>query len=126
MGRFPDIVEGRGPDVRLPSRRLKGVKDAGHLPTRAELTAGTDLTNAVAAIDGWSLSNQAIETPELGSTFESKIPCLDQADDSSLGFYEDKVADEIEQLLTDRARGPGRVRRPDRLGAPHGVGRPCG
>ncbi len=69
------------------------------MPTRPELTAGTDLTNAIAAIDGWSLSNQAIETPDLGSTFESKIPGTDQADDSSLGFYEDKVSDEIEQLL---------------------------
>lgn len=78
---------------------LKTVADPGHVPTRPELTAGTDLTNAIAAIDGWSLSNQAIETPDLGSTFESKIPGTDQADDSSLGFYEDKVSDEIEQLL---------------------------
>lgn len=84
---------------------LKAVKDTGHLPTRAELTAGTDLTNAIAAIDGWSLSNQAIETPDLGSTFESKIPGTDQADDSSLGFYEDKVADEVEQLLTKDSTG---------------------
>ncbi|MFF0741518.1 hypothetical protein ACFYVL_14075 [Streptomyces sp. NPDC004111] len=78
---------------------LKAVANEGHVPTRPELTAGTDLTNAIAAIDGWSLSNQAIETPDLGSTFESKIPGTDQADDSSLGFYEDKVSDEIEQLL---------------------------
>ncbi|MCX5206745.1 hypothetical protein OG897_35740 [Streptomyces sp. NBC_00237] len=78
---------------------LKTVVNEGHVPTRPELTAGTDLTNAIAAIDGWSLSNQAIETPDLGSTFESKIPGTDQADDSSLGFYEDKVSDEIEQLL---------------------------
>ncbi|MEN8649118.1 hypothetical protein ABCR94_00320 [Streptomyces sp. 21So2-11] len=78
---------------------LKAVADSGHVPTRPELTAGTDLTNTIAAIDGWSLSNQAIETPDLGSTFESKIPGTDQADDSSLGFYEDKVSDEIEQLL---------------------------
>ncbi|MFF4426814.1 hypothetical protein ACFY04_39765 [Streptomyces sp. NPDC001549] len=30
---------------------------------------------------------------------------MDQADDSSLGFYEDKVADEIEQLLTKDSTG---------------------
>ncbi len=78
---------------------LNSVNDAGHVPTRAELTAGTDLTDAIAAIDGWTLSNQAIDVPDLGSTFESKIPGTDQADDSSLGFYEDKVSDDIEQLL---------------------------
>ncbi|MFJ8314077.1 MULTISPECIES: hypothetical protein [unclassified Streptomyces] len=84
---------------------LKAVADPGHVPTRPELTAGTDLTNAIAAIDGWSLTNQAIETPDLGSTFESKIPGTDQADDSSLGFYEDQVSDDIEQLLAKDATG---------------------
>ncbi|MGV9878673.1 phage tail tube protein [Streptomyces sp. NPDC003006] len=40
---------------------LNSVNDAAHVPTRAELTAGTDLTDAIAAIDGWTLSNQAID-----------------------------------------------------------------
>ncbi|WP_367132865.1 MULTISPECIES: hypothetical protein [Streptomyces] len=84
---------------------LTQVANPGHIPTRPELTAGTDLTNAIAAIDGWSLSNKAIETPDLGSTFETKIPGVDEADDSSLGFYEDKTSDEIEQLLTKDATG---------------------
>ncbi|MFD7169753.1 phage tail tube protein [Streptomyces violascens] len=84
---------------------LKAVADPGHVPTRPELAAGTDLTSAIAAIDGWSLTNQAIETPDLGSTFESKIPGTDQADDSSLGFYEDQVSDDIEQLLAKDATG---------------------
>lgn len=84
---------------------LKDVAHSGHVPTRAELSAGTDLTDAIAAIDGWTLQNQAIEVPDLGSTFESKIPGTDQADDSSLGFYEDKVSDEIEQLLQKDATG---------------------
>ncbi|MEV4741571.1 hypothetical protein [Streptomyces sp. NPDC049555] len=84
---------------------LTQVADAGHLPSRPELTAGTDLTNAIAAIDGWSLSNKAIETPDLGSTFETKIPGTDEADDSSLTFYEDQVSDTIEQLLMKDATG---------------------
>ncbi|MEV0446269.1 hypothetical protein AB0I46_45995, partial [Streptomyces spectabilis] len=50
---------------------LTSVTDQGHVPTRAELTAGTDLTDAIATIDGWTLSNQAIDVPDLGSTFES-------------------------------------------------------
>ncbi|GGX36754.1 hypothetical protein [Streptomyces noursei] len=84
---------------------LQSVADAGHVPTRSELTAGTDLTDAIASIDGWTLSNQPIETPDLGSTFESKIPGTDQADDSSLGFYEDRASDELEQLLKKDATG---------------------
>ncbi|MGD3109496.1 hypothetical protein [Streptomyces sp. YGL11-2] len=84
---------------------LQSVADDGHVPTRSELTAGTDLTDAIASIDGWTLSNQPIETPDLGSTFESKIPGTDQADDSSLGFYEDRASDELEQLLKKDATG---------------------
>ncbi|MGG2460549.1 hypothetical protein ACO0M4_12120 [Streptomyces sp. RGM 3693] len=84
---------------------LQSVADAGHVPTRSELTAGTDLTDAIASIDGWTLSNQPIETPDLGSTFESKIPGTDQADDSSLGFYEDRASDDLEQLLKKDATG---------------------
>ncbi|CAM5310747.1 phage tail tube protein [Streptomyces abikoensis] len=84
---------------------LTQIANVSHIPTRPELTAGTDLTNAIAAIDGWSLSNKPIETPDLGSTFETKIPGVDEADDSSLGFYEDKISDEIEQLLTKDATG---------------------
>ncbi|WP_424216995.1 hypothetical protein ACN20G_33415 (plasmid) [Streptomyces sp. BI20] len=84
---------------------LPTVKDPGHVPTRAELTAGTDLSAAIAAIDGWSISNQAIETPDLSSTFETKIPGTDSADDSSLTFYEDETADEVEQLLSKGAVG---------------------
>ncbi len=84
---------------------LEAVADPGHVPTRPELTAGTDLTSAIASIDGWTLANQSIDTPDLGSTFDSSIPGSDKADDSSLGFYEDKVSDEIEQLLTKDATG---------------------
>ncbi|WP_457785932.1 phage tail tube protein [Streptomyces rimosus] len=129
MGRFPDTTSRGGaippPLVWLPSRNRtaslagqevqppgvarvlwpKKVADEGNVPTRPELTAGTDLTNAIASIDGWTLANQPIETPDLGSTFESSIPGSDKADDSSLGFYEDKVSDAIEQLLTKDATG---------------------
>ncbi|MFH8745751.1 hypothetical protein ACH4GK_00610 [Streptomyces rimosus] len=84
---------------------LEKVADEGNVPTRPELTAGTELTNAISSIDGRTLANQPIETPDLGSTFESSIPGSDKADDSSLGFYEDKVSDTIEQLLTKDATG---------------------
>ena len=72
------------------------------LPTRAEISAGTDLTDGVHSIDGWTLENQPIETPDMGTTFVAKIDGDDSAADSSLGFYEDNTLDDIE---TDLAKG---------------------
>lgn len=72
------------------------------LPTRAEITAGTDLTENISALDGWSIENQPIETPDMESTFVKKIDGDDQAADSSLTMYEDSTLDDIE---TDLAKG---------------------
>ncbi|MFJ4473230.1 hypothetical protein ACIP2X_37850 [Streptomyces sp. NPDC089424] len=72
------------------------------IPTGAEITAGTDYTQQINAIDGWSLENQPIETPDMASTFVSKIGGDDSAADSSLTFYEDSTLDDIE---TDLAKG---------------------
>ncbi|MGW0948431.1 phage tail tube protein [Streptomyces sp. NPDC002623] len=72
------------------------------LPTRAEISAGNDLTDGIHSIDGWNLENQPIETPDMGSTFVPKIDGDDSAADSSLGFYEDNTLDDIE---TDLAKG---------------------
>ncbi|MFJ8657450.1 hypothetical protein ACIRNU_34570 [Streptomyces rochei] len=72
------------------------------IPTNAEITAGTDYTGQINAIDGFSLENTPIETPDMASTFVSKIGGDDSAADSSLTFYEDSVTDTIE---TDLAKG---------------------
>jgi DNA polymerase III sliding clamp (beta) subunit (PCNA family) len=71
-------------------------------PTTAEVTGATDYTKQVAAVDGFALENQEIETPDMDSTFVSKIPGDDSASDSSLTFYEDDTTDTIE---TDLAKG---------------------
>lgn len=73
-----------------------------YLPTHAEIVAGTDYTKQIRTIEGWNLENQPIETPDMDSTFVGKIEGDDQAADSSLGFYEDDVLDDIE---TDLAKG---------------------
>jgi hypothetical protein len=72
------------------------------IPTSAEITAGTDYTQQINAIDGWSLENTPIETPDMASTFVSKIGGDDSAADSSLTFYEDSALDDIE---SDLAKG---------------------
>lgn len=81
---------------------LPTIASTAYAPTAAEITAGTDYTQQIKTIDGWNIENQPIETPDMASTFVSKIEGDDQAADSSLGFYEDSVLDDIE---TDLAKG---------------------
>ena len=72
---------------------------ATYIPTRAEITGATALTKQIAEVEGFSLENQEIETPDLESTFTSKIPGDDQASDSSLTFYEDDTSSTLEEAL---------------------------
>ncbi|MER7047952.1 phage tail tube protein [Streptomyces jumonjinensis] len=64
-----------------------------------------DLTDSVSDIEGWALENDPIETPDMGSTFNSSIPGNDKAENSSLTFYEDKHSNEIEKRLRKGAKG---------------------
>ncbi|MFG2359378.1 hypothetical protein [Streptomyces sp. NPDC048521] len=84
---------------------LPTIASASLLPTAAEITAGTDYTDQVTAIEGWSLENQPIETPDMASTFVSKIGGDDSAADSSLTFYEDSTTDDIETELAKGTTG---------------------
>jgi hypothetical protein len=84
---------------------LSAVANPAAGPTRAELTAGTDLSPHISDIEGFSLENTPIETPDLASDFTSNIPGEDKADNSSLTFYEDQDADTIEALLAKGTEG---------------------
>ncbi|MET9833775.1 hypothetical protein ABZ078_31760 [Streptomyces sp. NPDC006385] len=74
-------------------------------PSRREITNAFSLTDAVSDIEGWALENDPIETPDMGSTFNSSIPGNDKAENSSLTFYEDRFSDAIEQQLPKGAKG---------------------
>ncbi|MDH6624419.1 hypothetical protein M2271_002221 [Streptomyces sp. LBL] len=74
-------------------------------PRRQEITKAFGLTDAVSDIEGWALENDPIETPDMGSTFNSSIPGNDKAENSSLTFYEDRFSDDIEQQLPKGAKG---------------------
>jgi hypothetical protein len=78
------------------------IASATYLPTASEITDATDYTKQIAAVDGFSIENQEIDTPDMASTFVAKIPGDDSAADSSLTFYEDDITDTIE---TDLAKG---------------------
>nr|BEK65693.1 hypothetical protein KPHV_29200 [Kitasatospora purpeofusca] len=86
---------------------LKSIAAPTNIPTRVELTGpnGTDLSKQVSDIEGWSLENSPIETPDLGNKFATSIPGEDKAAASSLTFYEDLAADTVETLLAKDASG---------------------
>ncbi len=87
---------------------LKSIAAATNIPTRAELTTGpgaTDLSKGVSDIEGWSLENSPIDTPDLGSRFATSIPGEDKAAASSLTFYEDLASEVTETLLSKDETG---------------------
>jgi hypothetical protein len=73
--------------------------------TRIEITGSTDLTPDVASVNGFMLEGSQVPTPDFGSDFDSSIPGIDSAADSSLGFYEDDATDTIETLLPKGTEG---------------------
>lgn len=73
--------------------------------TRAEINAGTDLSGEVADINGWSVTSNQIDTPDVNSRFRSKIPGAIEAEDSSLTFYADPSGSDARTLLPRDAVG---------------------
>ena len=58
-------------------------------PTRGELNAGTNLTPEVAGSGNWGIVSNAIDTPDLATTFTSQIPGKITIDGSTLNMYSD-------------------------------------
>jgi hypothetical protein len=56
-------------------------------PTRAEINAGSDVSDEVAEINGFQVVSESVDTPDLSGRFVSKIPGRINADDSSINFY---------------------------------------
>lgn len=69
-------------------------------PTRSELDAGTDLTDEVAAVDGFTVSSDSIETPDYGKRFVGKLPGRVNADDSALTFYASSDSSDVRTVLS--------------------------
>lgn len=72
------------------------------VPTRAEITAGTDLTPNLAEMSGWQLTNSPIAVPNMADAFTSQISGEDTVSDSSLTFYDD---DTVAGVRTTLAKG---------------------
>lgn len=78
---------------------LASIAAANLTPTRAEINAGTNLSNEIADLSGWTVSASEIETPDLGSDYTSKIPGRISTDDSSLTFYQSQNGVDVRAVL---------------------------
>lgn len=74
-------------------------------PTRAELDAGTDVTNEVAAMSGWSVTSTAVETPDLGNRFTSQVPGALTSQTNDLTFYTSQNSADVRQLMPRDSNG---------------------
>lgn len=68
-------------------------------PTRLELNAGTDLTPQVADESGWSTSSNQIPTPDKDTRYDSTIPGVISAEDSSITMYADREGGDATLLM---------------------------
>lgn len=67
--------------------------------TRAEINAGTDLTNEIASMSGFTVTSDSSEVPDLSGRFVSKIPARIKADDSSMSFYASSTSADVRTVL---------------------------
>jgi hypothetical protein len=68
-------------------------------PSRAEINAGTDVSGELKEVDGWQVTSELIEVPDINSRFTGKIPGRTSADDSSITFYADPSGSDARTLF---------------------------
>lgn len=73
-------------------------------PTRAELTAGNDLSDEVADIAGWNVTGEDVATPGL-TEFTGSVPGRISVDASSITFYADLKGADVRTVLTRGLNG---------------------
>lgn len=81
------------------------IANAGLAATRAELTAGTDLTGEISDVSGWNVEGATIDAPDLKSEFVGKVPGRTSAPDSSLTFYASENGTDVRQVLPYKTTG---------------------
>ncbi len=86
-------------------RFLPTVAASPLVPTRAEITAGTDLSPFVNDIAGFQFNNARIDVPDLASTFTSQIGGPDETGDSTLTMYDDDTSTVVRTTLAKGTSG---------------------
>ncbi len=77
------------------------------VPTRMEINGATPLSDEVADMGGFQLTNSPIATPDLSTTFTSQIEGEDTTADSTITFYDrtDAAAAAIRAALAKGTSG---------------------
>jgi hypothetical protein len=78
---------------------LPTIAAANLAATRAEIDAGTDLSNEIADLSGWTIASGTIDTPDLGNRFTRQISGRTTAEASSLTMYADKKGVDAREIL---------------------------
>lgn len=74
-------------------------------PTRSELNAGTRLTPEIAETGDWSITSNAVDTPDLASGFTSQIPGKVTAANTTLNMYSDTAGSDARALMPRNTTG---------------------
>lgn len=74
-------------------------------PSRAEISAGVDLSPDVSDVAGWTYTNTPIDTPDFATTFTPQIGGEDKAAQSSLTFYDNDASTTIRAALVKGTAG---------------------
>jgi hypothetical protein len=74
-------------------------------PSRAELNAGTRLTPEIADSGDWSITSNAVDTPDLASGFTSQIPGKVTVSGSELKMYSDTAGSDARSLMPRNTSG---------------------
>lgn len=74
-------------------------------PTAVEVNAGTQVDVQLAEINGFNFANTAIDTPDMATSFVSKIPGEDTVGDSNMSFYELTTTNPISTALAKGSVG---------------------
>lgn len=78
---------------------LPAIAAATMIPTRAEIDAGTDLTDEIADLSGWAVSSGMINTPDLGHRFISQIGGRTSVEASTITFYASQDGNDVREVL---------------------------
>ena len=74
-------------------------------PTRGELNAGTNLTPEVSSSGNWGITSNAVDTPDLATTFTSQIPGKITVDGSTINMYSDVAQADARSLMARNTTG---------------------
>lgn len=84
---------------------LPSVASTSLIPTRAEMNAGTDLSPQVADWTGWMVTGVQINTPDLGTVFETSISGRVSSPKSNITFYASVSGVDVTALLPRTTTG---------------------